>query len=82
MKHSELGERLNPLLHRECPKCEARMWLALIEPEPRGLENLVFECVWCRHREVVVLDLNRVSYPRTGPRREEPQWIGTYRQTH
>ena len=56
MKYRELTPRRhNPLLHRACPKCEARMWLALIEPQGRGQDKLVFECTACRGEEIVVL---------------------------
>jgi hypothetical protein len=61
VKHSELGQWLNPLLHRDCPKCEARMRLTLIEPEPSGQEKLVFECNWCRQGEAVLLGLKKAS---------------------
>ena len=74
MKHSELGERLNPLLHRECPMCEARMRLALIEPELSGEERFVFECTWCRFGEALVLGLNRAlcTAPNPSADRNDP----------
>jgi hypothetical protein len=31
------------------------MWLALIEPQGRGQDKLVFECTACRREEIVVL---------------------------
>ena len=67
MNYSEYGHRLNPLLHRECPKCEARMWLVVIEPEPYGHEKLVFECSWCRQEEAIVLGPYRASAARDFP---------------
>jgi hypothetical protein len=42
------------------------MRLALIEPEPLGQAKLVFDCTWCRHGEVVVLDLNSASLHANG----------------
>jgi len=31
------------------------MWLALIEPQSRGQDKLVFECTACRREEIVIL---------------------------
>ena len=56
MKYRELIPlRHNPLLHRACPKCEARMWLAVIEPQGRGRDKLMFECTACGREEIVLL---------------------------
>ena len=47
--------RLNPLLDRACPKCDVRMWLAVIEPDEPGRHKLVFDCGGCGHEESVVV---------------------------
>ena len=52
--YSELNpQRYNPLLHRACPNCEARMRLAVIEPATPGHDKLVFECVECGREEFI-----------------------------
>ena len=56
MKISELvPRRMNPLLHRVCPQCEAKMWLTVIEPDAPGHDRCIFECRKCQHRESIVL---------------------------
>ncbi len=40
----------------ECPKCSARMYLAIIEPEKPGFDLRTYECPSCRHAETVVVE--------------------------
>lgn len=57
MKVSVLeSRRVNPLVHRACPQCEARMWLTVIEPDKPGYDKCTFECTNCRHKELVVFE--------------------------
>jgi hypothetical protein len=60
LKYSETTPRRhNPLLHRVCPKCDARMWLTVIEPAKPGHDKLVYECTECGREEFieVMIDL-------------------------
>jgi ribosomal protein S27AE len=40
---------------RECPKCNAQMHLARIEPEKPGFETQIYECPTCQHSEIIVV---------------------------
>jgi Zn ribbon nucleic-acid-binding protein len=64
MKYSALSAwRYNPLVHRACSKCGARMWFALIEPDEPGHHKLVFDCVECGHEQAVVVGLKDAPRP-------------------
>jgi hypothetical protein len=59
LKYPVLTQRRhNPLLHRICPHCAARMWLAVIEPLKPGEDRLVFECTECGREELVEVKAN------------------------
>ena len=83
MKYFELNSDLNPLLDRACPRCEARMWLALIEPDEPGQDKLVFDCEGCGQEESVVVRFDNGPRPPAAARRSgAPEWIGIARRTH
>ena len=83
MKYFELNSDLNPLLDRACPRGEARMWLALIEPDEPGQDKLVFDCEGCGQEESVVVRFDNGPRPPAAARRSgAPEWIGIARRTH
>jgi len=45
--------RLNSLLNRACPRCEAKMRLAVIEPARPGRDKLIFECIECGREDSI-----------------------------
>jgi hypothetical protein len=54
VKYPELSPRWhNPLLHRTCSHCAARMWLAVIEPAEPAHDRLIFECTECGREDSV-----------------------------
>jgi predicted RNA-binding Zn-ribbon protein involved in translation (DUF1610 family) len=58
MQHCGSIPAQDSIVHQKCPKCGARMFLVLIEPNDPGHEKRTYECTECGRETIELVRTN------------------------